>query len=75
MELKGFGVNNPELEHFFKKNGINLSDNFVGAFLANEKREFLDKINGKERKYPFMVASTDPAKKAGNPLVVVFGYR
>ena len=65
MELKGFGVNNPGLEHFFKKNGIDLSDNFVGVFLANEKREFLDKINGKETKYPFMVASTDPAKKPG----------
>ena len=38
MEVEGSGVSNLELERFFKTNGENLSNNFVGAFSADEKR-------------------------------------
>ena len=65
MELKGVGVSSTELEHFFNNNGRNLSDNFVGVFPADKKKEFLDEISGKETKYPFMIANTDPARKPG----------
>ena len=39
MEVEVFGVINLELESFFKTNGENLSNNFVGVFPADEKRE------------------------------------
>ena len=65
MELKSFGFSNTELEYFFKKNGRNLSENFAGVIPADKKREFLDEISGKERKYPFMVANIDSARKPG----------
>ena len=63
MEVKGFGISNTELEHFFKNNVGNLSENFVGIFPANKKSESLDEVSGKETKYPFMVPNTNPARK------------
>lgn len=48
MDVKGFGVSNFELERFFKDKGQNLSDNFVGVLLADEKKEFLDEIFNKK---------------------------
>ena len=42
-----------------------LSQNFVGIFLADQKQEFLDEVNRKKTKYPFMVANTDLARKPG----------
>ena len=65
MDTAGFGVSNAELEKFFTNNGRNLSDNFVGVFPNSKKKEFLDEISGKETKYPFMIANTDPARKPG----------
>ena len=65
MDTTGFGVSNAELETFFMNNGRNLSDNFVGVFPTDKKKEFLDEISGKEIKYPFMIANTDPARKPG----------
>ena len=44
-------------------NGRDLLDSFVVVFPADKKKEFLDKISGKETKYPFMIANTDPARK------------
>ena len=44
MEVEGFGVSNLEVERFFKYNGENLSNNFIGVFPANEKREFKNEI-------------------------------
>ena len=63
MEPRGFGVSNSELEHFLKNKGRNLSENFVGVFPADKKKGILDKISGKETKYPFMIPNTDPARK------------
>ena len=37
MDVEGFGVSNFQLECFFKDKGQNLSDNFVGVLLADEK--------------------------------------
>ena len=65
MDVKGFGVTNRELENFFKNNGANLSQNFVGGFPADQKREFLEEVSRKKTKYPFTVANTDPARKPG----------
>ena len=48
---------------FFKNNGRNLSENFVGIFPADKKRESLDKVSGKETKYSFFVPNTDQARK------------
>ena len=66
MEVEGFRVFNLELERFFKNNGENLSNNFVGVFPVDEKKEFINEIqhNDKE-KYRFMVAYTDLHKKPG----------
>ena len=63
MELKGFGISNTELEYFFKNNGGNFSENFVGVFPAKKKRKSLNKVSGKETKYSFMVPNTDPERK------------
>ena len=38
MEVERFEVSNLELERFFKTNGENLPNNFVGVFSADEKR-------------------------------------
>ena len=66
MEVEGFGVPNLELERFFKNNGENLSNNFVGVFPADEKKKFMNEIQHNDKaKYPFMVANTDPHKKLG----------
>ena len=66
MEIEGFGVSNLELEHFFKSNGENLSNNFVGVFPADEKREFINEIQHNDKaKYPFMIANTDLHNKPG----------
>ena len=65
MDVKGFGVTNRELENFFQNKGTNLSQNFVGVFPADQKREFLAEVSRKKTKYPFMVANTDPARKSG----------
>ena len=65
MDTAGFRVSNAELEKIFMNNSRNLSGNFVDVFPANKKKEFLDKISGKETKYPFMIANTDPARKPG----------
>ena len=65
MDTAGLGVSNAELEKFFMNNGRNLLDNFVGVFPPDKKKEFLDEISGKETKYPFMTANTDPARKPG----------
>ena len=62
IDPKGFRVSNTELEHFFKNNGRNLSDNFVSVFPADKKREFLDEVTGKETEYPFMIENTYLAK-------------
>ena len=60
MEVEGFRVSNLELERFFKCNGENLSNNFVGVFPADEKREFINEIQHNDKaKYPFMIANTD----------------
>ena len=66
MEVEGFGVSNLELERFFKNNGKNLSNIFVGVFPLDEKKEFINGIqhNGKA-KYSFMVANTEPHKMSG----------
>ena len=50
MNTAGFAVSNAELEKFFMNNGQNLSDNFVGVFPADKKKEFLDEISRKETK-------------------------
>ena len=50
MNTAGFAVSNGELEKFFMNNGRNLSDNFVGVFPADKKKEFLDEISRKETK-------------------------
>ena len=64
MEVEGFGVSHLELERFFKNKGENLCNNFVGVFLADEKKEFIHKIQYNDKaKYPFMVANIDPHKK------------
>ena len=66
MEVKGFEVSNLELERFFKTNGESLSNNFVGVFPADEKREFINKIQHNDKaNYPFMIANTDPHNKPG----------
>ena len=66
MEVQGFGVSNLELERFFKNNGKNLSNNFVAVFPADEKKEFINKIQHNDKaKYLFMVANTNPHKKPG----------
>ena len=49
MEVEGFGVSNLELERFFKCNGENLSNNFVGVFPAGEKREFINEIQHNDK--------------------------
>ena len=60
MEVEGFRVSNLELERFFKTNGENLSNSFVGFFSADEKREFINEIQHNDKaKYPFMRANTD----------------
>ena len=43
MEPRGFGVSNSELEHFLKNKGRNLSENFIGVFPADKKKEFWTK--------------------------------
>ena len=63
MDIEGFGLSNFELEHFFKGNGQNLSDNFIGVFPADEKKYFLDKISSQKIKYLFMIANTNPKRK------------
>ena len=66
MEVKGFEVSSLELERFFKTNGESLSNNFVGVFPADEKREFINKIQHNDKaNYPFMIANTDPHNKPG----------
>ena len=66
MEVKGFEVSNLELERFFKTNGESLSNNFVGVFPADEKREFINEIQHNDKaNYPFMIANTDPHNKPG----------
>ena len=66
MEVEGFGVSNLELERFFKSNGENLSNNFVGVFPADEKREFINEIQYNDKvNYPFMIANTDLHNKPG----------
>ena len=66
MEVEGFGVSNLELQCFFKNNGENLSNNFVGVFPADAKKEFINEIQHNDKaKYSFMVANTDPYKKRG----------
>ena len=65
MDIAGLRVSNAELGKFFVNNVRNLSDNFFGVFPADKKKEFLDEISGKETKYPFMIANTDPARKPG----------
>ena len=50
MDTTGFGVSSAELEKFFMNNDRNLSDNFVGVFPADKKKEFLDEISRKETK-------------------------
>ena len=49
MEVEGFGVSNLELERFFKCNGENLSNNFVGVFPAGKKREFINEIQHNDK--------------------------
>ena len=44
MEVEGFGVPNLELKRFFTNNGENLSNNFVGVFPVDAKKEFIDEI-------------------------------
>ena len=51
MEVEGFRVSNLELERFFKTNGENLSNNFVGVFPADEKREWQGKISFYDSKH------------------------
>ena len=64
MEIERFRVSNLEIERFFKSNGENLSNNFVGVFYADEKREFINEIQDNDNaKYPFMIANTDPHNK------------
>ena len=66
MEVEGFGVSNLELECFFKNNWENLSNNFVAVFPADEKKEFINKIQHNDReKCSFMVANTDPHEEPG----------
>ena len=66
MELEGFRVSNLELERFLKNNGENLSNNFVGFFPADEKKELINEIQYNDKaKYPIMVANTDLHKKLG----------
>ena len=43
MEPKGFGGSNTELEHFFKNNGRNLSENVAGVYPADKKGNFWTK--------------------------------
>ena len=64
MEVEGFELSNLEPERSFKCNGENLSNNFVGVFPADEKREFINEIQHNDKaKYPFMIANTDPHNK------------
>ena len=69
MSVKGFGVRTSELERFFTSNGETMKSQFVGVFPADKKGEnfikFLNDLKGKETRYPFMIASTDPEKKLG----------
>ena len=59
-------MSNLELERFFKTNEENLSNKFVGAFPADEKREFINEIQHNDKaKYPFMIANTDRHNKPG----------
>ena len=66
MEVEGFGVSKVELKQFFKNNGENLSNNFLGVFPTGKKKEFINKIQHNDKaKYIFMLANTDPHKKPG----------
>ena len=67
--VKGFAVTTLELEHFFISNGSTMESQFVGVFPADEKEKnflkFSENMKQKKAKYPFMIASTDPAAKSG----------
>ena len=64
MEVIGFGVSNLELKCFFKNNGGNLSNNFVGVSPADDKKEFIKEIQHNDKaKYPFLVVNTDLHKR------------
>ena len=70
MSVKGFGVSTQDLEGFFENSGEVLPDNFVGVFPSDKKHEFLEgelkkNLKSKKARCPFMVANTNPKKKAG----------
>ena len=74
MDVKGFGVTNRELENFFQNNGAKLSQNFVGGFPADQKREFLEEVSRKKNKVSVHGSKHRSGKKTGNTLVVVPGH-
>lgn len=42
MSVRGLGVTTQELEQFIRNAAKNISNNFVGVFLADHKHRFID---------------------------------
>ena len=61
-------ISNFQIENAIKNIGDNdLIDNFVGVFLSNYMKKFIDhaSIISDKGKYPFIIANTDSSEKQG----------
>lgn len=67
-QMKAIGITSDEITDFIENAGENVSKNFAGVFLANQKNRFADiskKIKAKQANYTFMILNTDANDKPG----------